>query len=187
MIIKFLKVIIFLSYTLISLETGSLANVNYRKSDLKASEEKSFTEKNINKLTEQAEREILRLNYLNAKRIYQKILSNKKKIYEPFAEEIAITYNDLGLMAYRLGEIYKSEEYFLKSSEIIKKYNNENTAEIFTNLGLIYTDLGSFKKADSFLQKGKEINKRIFGADSDEYAISLNQIGNNYISQEIFS
>lgn len=86
-------------------------------------------------------------NYDEALKIYQSLVEEGKERYK---EDIALIYNDLGILAKEIGNYEEAEKYYIKALEIFDNMIKKNYYVSLVDLIIIYDNLGNLS-----LQKGE--------------------------------
>ena len=95
----------------------------------------------------------------------------------------AVSYNNIGIVYYNLGEYDKALEYYFKALEIQKAVLGEkhrDTAVSYNNIGAVYQNLGDYDKALEYHNKALEIRKEVLEEKHSDTAISYGNIGAVY-------
>ncbi|XP_078345306.1 uncharacterized protein LOC144630816 [Oculina patagonica] len=111
---------------------------------------------------------------------HKKALNIKKNIYGEEHADVAVSYNNLGLVYRKLGQYNEAKEYQEKGLVIRKKIYGEEHAAVATsynNLGVVYQDLGQYNEAKEYQEKGLVIRKKIYGEEHSAVATSYNNLG----------
>ena len=126
--------------------------------------------------------------YDNALKFYKKTLNIDLKLYGENHPNIAISYNDIGLIYKDIAQYNKALFYLNKALEIFLK--NINTASdiamSYNNIGLVYQDIGDYRKALDYHNKSLKIKLKIYGENNPKTTISYNNIGIVYNSLREF-
>ena len=101
-------------------------------------------------------------------------------------EEIATSYNNIGLVYSDQGNYAKALEYSKKSLAIRLKVlepDHPDVALSYNNIGSVYFNQGNYAKALEYSKKALDIKLKVLGPDHPDVAISYNNIGFIYYSQ----
>ena len=103
-----------------------------------------------------------------------------KATYGTHHYEVALTYNNLGIVYGHLGQYNEAKEYYEKALIIRKKIfgkEHRDVAASYNNLGNVYQDLGQYNEAKEHHEKALIIWKKIFGEEHADVAGSYNNLG----------
>ena len=77
--------------------------------------------------------------------------------------DVATSYNNIGVVYHRMGELEKAKNYYLRAMEIRKKQLGSNHAHVATsynNIGVVYGDMGELEKARNYHLRAMEIREK---------------------------
>ena len=98
--------------------------------------------------------------YAAARGLYEKAINIMKAITD--RKIVANTYEKLGVISYRLGDLEKAKEYLEKGLRIrIEIGDKAQEACCYGNLGAVFQSLGEYKKAKEYLEKALTIKIQI--------------------------
>ena len=123
--------------------------------------------------------------YNQAKELFEKALTIRKKIFGEDHADVATSYDNLALVYNRLGEYNQAKELHEKALMIFKKIFGEdhaNVAKSYNNLALVYKSLGEYNQAKELYEKALTIFKKIFGEDHADVATSYDNLALVYKS-----
>jgi tetratricopeptide (TPR) repeat protein/CHAT domain-containing protein len=122
-------------------------------------------------------------NYAKAIENFEKVVSINDELNNE--TNVALTYNNIGMVYNTWQKTDKAIEYYKKSLDIIISVDNKSqTAIILNNLGIIYNSLGNHTEAIHYFFKALEIDKELnFPVD---IANDYNNIGIAYKSSGQF-
>ncbi len=88
----------------------------------------------------------------------------------------------LGELYSQIGELYLSSKYYKEIIEISNKSNigSPLLSDIMNSLAILYDNLNDFDDAEHFYTESLNIRRETFGEKSEEYAQSLNNLGQLY-------
>ena len=115
-------------------------------------------------------------DYVRALECLEKSLAIRKKIYGTKHIEVAMSYNNIGLMYEMKGDYINALEYYKKSltlTESVLGLDNNEMATLYNNLASIYYSLEDNVNALKYLEKCITIREKIYREEeSNETAIS---------------
>ena len=114
----------------------------------------------------------------------QVALEIQKKELGPNHVDVAMPYNNLGLVYNDTGDLEKAQEYHQLALKIRKEQLGPNHADVamsYNNLGLVYNDTGDLERAKEYHQLALKIRKEQLGPDHVEVATSYNNLGLVYL------
>ena len=100
--------------------------------------------------------------------------------------EIAVSYNNIGLVYYSQYDYQKALDYYNRSSAILKSELGERhpmIATVYNNIGGIYENIDAFSKASEFYNKSLDICEKMLGKKHSYTAVVLNNIGSLFSKQ----
>ena len=124
--------------------------------------------------------------YDKALEYYQQTLLVRKLLFGDSHPDVAISYNNIGLVYDDLGDYVRALEYHQQSLAIkIQLYGDSHpdVAISYNNIGLVYDDLGDYARALEYHQQSLAIWKQEYGESHPNVATSYNNIGNIYADQ----
>ena len=96
-------------------------------------------------------------------------------------KETAISFNYLALANYDAGNLDTAKYLFEKSIKLLQALNDKpKLEEAISNYGLLQMDLYDFKGAKKSFEESLEIALNVFGKESREYAVTLNNLAFAY-------
>jgi tetratricopeptide (TPR) repeat protein len=122
-------------------------------------------------------------NYQESKILLEKALNLYQENQLNDEKLLANLYNDLGVIAQRLGNINQGLEFHQKALSIgnsVFDEKSEDIAKFLNNLGIIYDELGNYRKALELKEQALKIRQRLFGEKHPDIADSLNNLGYTY-------
>ena len=128
--------------------------------------------------------------YNQAKQLYEKALTIRKKIFGEDHADVATSYNGLASVYNRLGQYNQAKELYEKALLIRKKIFGEDHADVATsynNLALVYDTLGEYNQAKELHEKALIIRKKIFGEDHADVASSYNNLASVYYNMKEYN
>jgi tetratricopeptide (TPR) repeat protein len=103
---------------------------------------------------------------------------------KPLAQAI----NNLGELYRRIGRFADAETLFRKAMEIAVKISDKTLEGITkNNLGLVYSAQGSAEQAIAFTEEALKIREQLFGKESFDYAITLDNLASAYANKKDFA
>ena len=102
------------------------------------------------------------------------------------SENVALSYNNIGLVYDNKGEYDKALEYYLKDLDISERVlgaGHPDVANSFNNIGLVYKNKGDYDKGLEYLLKALDIGECVLGTEHPAVATSYNNIGSVYMSK----
>jgi len=167
----------FLGYVYFNKSFYSIAE-DYLKVALMIAKEHSLTPYYINALNLTGSLYEEKLMYDKALEMYFEAL--KLSLKENDKEQLAIMYNNIGVVYSNIGEQEKAYDFYNKSYEYCKDFEDESLkSSYFTNVGLIYKERGDFEKALKYVNKSLEID--IKNNDLYSIAICYENLGELYV------
>ena len=88
--------------------------------------------------------------YEEALKCHYEALDMRKKTLPPEHPDIAVSFNNIGLVYYRQEKLDKAIDYFNQTLEIEKKImksNNPSLIITLNNIGYVYASLGQYDQA----------------------------------------
>ena len=128
------------------------------------------------KLFHQAETFYQSHDYIKTIQYYEKFLEKENNLNSHLS---AISYNNLGLAYFNIGNIPKAIEYHLKALEIKISIYGEQHAETvvsLNSLGAAYYSISDYAKAIEYHSKSFEIGKVINGENHPNTAVSYSNL-----------
>ncbi len=118
-------------------------------------------------------------NYEKAKIPYQLLSINKKLNYGEFAEEYALSLNQLAILYDMLQQNDSAITLYKKAIQIFNTLNqtSENYYTVVENLAGVYKRTGDYENAISYYKLISQNNIKLYGDTSRDYALSQNEIG----------
>ena len=117
-------------------------------------------ENNLKKILEKNPKNLKALFFLGSVYLELKQFENSKKLLNEVIEldpKIANAHNNLGVVYIKLRDFQKAKKCILKSLEINPKH-----LDAYNYLGLIYSELGEFENATNITKKSLELNEKFF-------------------------
>ena len=96
---------------------------------------------------------------------------------------VAVSYNNIGSIYYKMCDYSKALECFEKSLSIELPVLGENhpyVAASHDNIGLVYNNLGEYSKALEYNEKSLRIRLSVLGENHSSVAVSYNNMGSIY-------
>ncbi len=115
--------------------------------------------------------------------IYQlgRSLQLRDSLFGENNKETAISFNYLALANYDAGNLDTAKYLFEKSIKLLQELNDKpKLEEAISNYGLLQMDLYDFKGAKKSFEESLEIALNVFGKESREYAVTLNNLAFAY-------
>ena len=119
-------------------------------------------------------------DYDNALFYYHRALQQALTQHGEIHPDVAISYNDLGVVYVCKGEYEKALENYNKSLQIRKTLLGEDhpdIATVYSNLGVLYRAKEEYDKAMEFHGKALQIRLMALGEDHPDVAVSYNNLG----------
>ncbi|MFR1235435.1 MAG: tetratricopeptide repeat protein, partial [Barnesiella sp.] len=107
-------------------------------------------------------------DYKKAKEYITRSLDIARKENGEESNQVATSYNNIGLVYSSLGDYVKSLEYYHKSLVILEKVfgpDHPDVATSYNNIGLVYSSLGDYVKSLEYYHKSLVILEKVFGPD----------------------
>ncbi len=124
--------------------------------------------------------------YEEALEYYKRALTLAVKQYGKSSEQVAASYNGIGLIYNSQGNYPLALEYYEQSLAIRKTLfglNHPHLATSYNNIGLVYYSQGNYPLALEYYERSLAIYKAVFGLNHPYVAASYNNIGSVYHSQ----
>ena len=124
--------------------------------------------------------------YNKALEYHQQSLAIKKQVYGDSHPDVAISYNNIGLVYDDLGDYVRALEYHQQSLAIkIQLYGDSHpdVAISYNNIGSVYYAQGDYARALEYHQQSLAIWKQEYGESHPSVATSYDNIGLVYYSQ----
>ncbi len=118
-------------------------------------------------------------NYDKALQYYEKGLELHLKYHGENEPEIAVLYNNIGLLWDGIGDYKKALSFYKKALNIqLGKYGSQHPAiaASYNNIGTIMTKIGKLNEALRYHHKSLEVNHSYYGADHPSLTIDYNNI-----------
>jgi tetratricopeptide (TPR) repeat protein len=118
--------------------------------------------------------------YAEAITFYEKSIKIKQKILPPTHQDLATSYNNIGIVYDHLDDHSKALSYHEKALEIYQKSlppNRPALATAYNSIGLVYEKMVDYSKALSYYEKALEIYQKSLPQNHPTFAIIYNNIG----------
>ena len=118
-----------------------------------------------------------------ALKYYEKSLKLKERIYDSNSIEIAISYDNIGLVYHDLGKYKKALNHHKKAYAILENFygsSHINTIYSQNNIGLVYHDMGKYKKALKYYKKSLDVLEIVFASEHPRIADAYHNIAGVY-------
>ena len=158
----------------------------YEKADLWASKTDYDREKYADLLFNYAQFLYRYGLYRDSEAVYLRQIPLAAELYGTEHENIAASYNDIGVVYLDQGDYPKALDYHFKALEIFEKAlgkDHPNTASSYNNIGGVFDDQGNYTKALEYYFKALEIREKVLGTEHSDTAQSYNNIGVVYWEQ----
>jgi tetratricopeptide (TPR) repeat protein len=122
----------------------------------------------------------LRGEYSNALSSYQEELTTREKFRYLNDPEVAITYDNIGIVHQSKGQYSHALSFYRKALDIRKKTllcDNSGFADSYNNIGGVYCEMGEYLKALPLYQKTLEIDQKCLPPNHPSLATTYNNIG----------
>ena len=120
---------------------------------------------------------------LSAIDIYERLVKKNAATHEP---ELAMVYNNAGLLCKDQSQHQRAEKYFLAATEIyeclIKKNADAYESDLaisYNNVGVFYYEQGQNAKAERYFLSAIEIYERLVQKSTDVYGLTLATVYSN--------
>lgn len=126
-------------------------------------------------------------HYEKAKELCLEHIKLCEELYGLGSRDIALSYNNIGLVYEKQGDYAKSLDYFFKTLAIDEKIlgtEHPSTATVYNNIGAVYDDQGDYSKALEYHFKALEINEKVLGSEHSSTATCYNNVGLVYCNQD---
>ncbi|XP_020605746.1 kinesin light chain-like [Orbicella faveolata] len=113
---------------------------------------------------------------------HEKALMIRKKIFGEEDADVAISYNNLGIVYRNLGQYNEAKEYYEKAVIIRKQIFGEEHADVaisYNSLGVVYRNIGQYNEAKEYYENALIIRKKIFDEENADIA-SFSNLGSVY-------
>ena len=120
-----------------------------------------------------------------AKTYYQYSLEACLKKFGPEHVDVAVSYNNLGLVHDKLGNYEQAKEYYHRDLAIsLKQLGPEHVdvATSYNNLGVVYVNLGNYEQAKEYCHRALAIKLKQLGPEHVDVATSYNNSGVVYVN-----
>ena len=121
--------------------------------------------------------------YDKALEYYQKALEIRKQVLGESHPDVALSYNNIGVVYDAQGYYDRALEYHQQSLEIRKQVLGESHPDValsYNNIGVVYYAQGDYDRALEYYQKSLEITLKIFGKNHPYVALLYTNIGSVY-------
>ena len=118
--------------------------------------------------------------YKDAEAVFLSQINFAKELYGPEHENVAASYNNLGLVYYNQGDYFYAIKYYFKALAIYEKVfglEHPDTITSYNNIGMVYNEQSNYDKALEFDLKALAISEKILGPEHPNTAVSYNNIG----------
>ena len=118
--------------------------------------------------------------YEESLRIESELLDLRLSIFGENHPDVAMSYNNIGLVYDAMGDYSKALDYYEKSLRIMLSVLGENhpdVATIYNNIGVVYHAMGDYSKALDYYEKSLRIRLSVLGENHPGVATSYNNIG----------
>ncbi len=129
-------------------------------------------------------KQILLLQYMqgkyeNALTTAQEVVPRRIQLVGANHPDVAIDYNDIGVISYRLGKYSEAITAYTQAFQIIENddQNIELRAKLLNNIGVIYAKEGDYLKALDYYKHSLKIKKQYFGNQHRSIGTNLRNIG----------
>ena len=122
-------------------------------------------------------------SYKDALCYYDKCFDMQQKLFPANHLELALSYNNTGMVYDDMGEYSKALSYYEKSLDIEKNSlpaNHRSLAISYSNIGGVYDSIGEYPKALSHYEKSLDIWQQLLPANHPSLATLHNNIGTVY-------
>ncbi|CAF3692473.1 unnamed protein product [Rotaria socialis] len=112
-----------------------------------------------------------------AEELYNELLENASD------DNLATSYNNIGLVYNHMGDYKKALEFYGKDFEIMKKVlppTHPSLATSYNHIGLVYNNMGEYSKALEYYEKSHKIYQKALPPTHPDLAASYNNIGQVY-------
>ncbi len=129
-------------------------------------------------------------HYGKAEELYLEHIKMCESLFGADSSEIALSYNNIGLVYNSQGNYPKALEYYRKALAIYEKVLSEehpDTATSYNNIGLVYYHQGDYVKSEEYMSKALKIQINIFGKEHIDTAITYNNLAGVYDIQDNYA
>jgi tetratricopeptide (TPR) repeat protein len=112
-----------------------------------------------------------------------KALAIRERVLETDHPNIAVSYNNIGIIYRSMGNYQKALEFNIKALALRERVlgtEHQNTATYYSNIGTTYYAMKNYPKALEHFLKALAIEERVLGTDHPDIAGSYNNIGDAY-------
>lgn len=117
--------------------------------------------------------------YRDAKTVFLRQIDIVEELYGKEDKKNAMSYNNIGLVYYELGDFNKALEYHFKALAI-QGTNHPDTAISYNNIGMTYNEQGNYAEAIEYYLKALKIKEKNLGTNHPDTATSYNNIATSY-------
>ncbi|CAB4003673.1 Nephrocystin-3 [Paramuricea clavata] len=117
---------------------------------------------------------------------HQRALEIQEKYLGPNHVDVAVSYNNIGLVYYDQGDLDQAKDCYQRALKIKEKQLGPNHVDIaasYNNIGLVYYGKGDLKQAKDYYQQALEIEEKQLGPNHVRVAVSCSNIGLVYYDQ----
>lgn len=114
-----------------------------------------------------------------SEQIFLRSLNIKKRLEDVDSLALLETYNNLGVLYYKLNDLANAQYYFEKNVSYSKNHP-VFYASCINNLGVIYLKKNEWDRAEECFKEATSIYRSIYGAIHPDYSSSLNNLAGLY-------
>ncbi|CAF0897623.1 unnamed protein product [Adineta steineri] len=118
--------------------------------------------------------------YVKAIKFYEDTLEIHNNVVPLYNNEVAGSYNSIGLAYDNMGESTKALSYYEKAEKIARETLPEDDPRLYSfnnNIGSVYSKMGEYRKALSYYEKAHEFLQKTLPANHINFATFYNNTG----------
>ena len=119
-------------------------------------------------------------DYNQALEYYNRVSKIDELVLDENHPNLAITYNNIGLVYELKGDYATALQYYDKARKIYEQVLGENHPELattYSNIGSVYGNKGDYATALQYYDKARKIQESVLGNNHPDLAMTYNNIG----------
>jgi Tfp pilus assembly protein PilF len=124
--------------------------------------------------------------YSEADQLLRKALNVFESITEGTEAETAATWNSLGMLHYKTGELSKADKEYKKALALLPA-TDPAIAGVLANLGEIARFEHRYPDAEAYLRRALALQEQSVGMSHPRVAITLNHLGRTYADEQAYA
>jgi CHAT domain-containing protein len=126
-------------------------------------------------------------NFDQALDYFNKTKRIREQLLEPDDLRLTAVYNNIAVIFYFKGKLYKSVDMFKQAAETVRMKKGEfhpDVAGYYNNVGIVYRELGDLKEAAKYFTKSLTIQRKLFGEMHPDLGRTYSSLANLYRNME---